>query len=85
MFQSLLAITEVNMKLACEQIFKRPEVPMMEFGQALAPKLIYNDYLEEENGKKQNRQQRGGPNIHELVSLPPYKNFDETQIVTSKT
>ena len=70
-FQFLLAITEVNIKLAYERIFKQPEVMMMTFCQAFAHKLIYNDYLEEENAKNKKRQQKDCPNIHELVSLPP--------------
>ena len=84
-FQFLLAITEVNIKLACERIFKQPEATIMEFRQAFVHKLIYNDYLEEENAKNKKRQQKDGPNIHELVSLPPYKNFDGTRITESKT
>ena len=58
---------------------------MMEFCQAFAHKLIYNDYLEEENAKKKKKQWKEDPNIHELVSLPQYKNIDGTQIVISKT
>ena len=56
----------------------------MEFCQAFAHKLIYNNYLEEENAKSKKRQWKEGPNIHELVSLPLYKNFDGTQIFLSK-
>ena len=78
-------ITEVNIKLACKRIFKQPEATMMEFCQSFAHKLIYNDYLEEENVKRKKRQRKKGSNIHELVSLPLHKNFDRTQIAPSKT
>ena len=69
---------EVNVKLAYEQVFKQLEVMMMEFRQEFAHKLIYNNYLEEENAKRKKKQWKEGPNIYELVSLPLYKNFNRT-------
>jgi len=40
--------------------------------------MVYNDYLEEDNAKIKEKQWKEGPNIHELVSLPQYKNFNGT-------
>ena len=56
----------------------------MEFRKQLAYKLIENDYLEKEEAALRCRSTRIQEGIgHGLLSLPPFKTFVGTKIVTS--
>ena len=56
----------------------------MEFWKQLAYKLIENDYLEKEEAALHHRSTRIQEGIgHGLLSLPPFKKFVGTKVVTS--
>ena len=57
---------------------------MLEFRKQLAYELIENDYLEKEEAAMRRRSTRIQEGIgHGLLSLPPFKKFVGTKIVTS--
>ena len=57
---------------------------MLEFRKQLAYKLIENDYLEKEQAALHHRSTRIQEGIgHGLLSLPPFKKFVGTKVVTS--
>ena len=57
---------------------------MLEFRKQLAYELIENDYLEKEEAALRHRSTRIQEGIgHGLLSLPPFKTFVRTKVVTS--
>ena len=83
-FAFLLSITEVNCFLAQSHFTDRKSGSMLEFRKQLAYKLIENDYLEKEEAALHRRSTRIQEGIgHGLLSLPPFKNFVGTKVVTS--
>ena len=48
-FQFLLAVLEINVKLGLERIYDNPQLTQMESRKLLAHQLIYNHYLEQES------------------------------------
>ena len=57
---------------------------MLEFWKQLAYELIENDYLEKEEAAMRRRSTRIQEGIgHGLLSLPPFKKFAGTKVVTS--
>ena len=53
---------------------------MLEFRKQVAYELIENDYLEKEEAELRHRSTQIG---HGLLSLPPFKKFDRTIVITS--
>ena len=83
-FAFLLSITEVNCFLAESHFTDRKSGSMLEFRKQLAYKLIENDYLEKEEAALRRWSTRIQEGIgHGLLSLPPFKKFVGTRIVTS--
>ena len=57
---------------------------MLEFQKQLAYELIQNDYLEKEKAALRHRSTRIQEGIgHGLLSLPPFKKFVGTKVITS--
>ena len=57
---------------------------MLEFRKQLAYELIENDYLEKEEAAMRRRSTRIQEGIgHGLLSLPPFKKFVGTEVITS--
>ena len=85
-FQFLLAITEVNIKLVAEYCFRCDKTSQQEFRRSFAKEMIYNIYYEQERNKKGKRSSPRALNFaHDLVPLGPYKTFDGTSLVKCKT
>ena len=85
-FQFLLAVTEVNTRLALKRIYNQNTGSQQEFRRSFAHALIFNHYYETEKGiKSPTRQKRRRYSQHSLVSLPPYKTFQGANIVKCKT
>ena len=83
-FAFLLSITEVNCFLAESHFMDRKSGSMLEFRKQLAYKLIESDYLEKEEAAMCRRSIRIQEGIgHGLLSLPPFKKFVGTKVVTS--
>ena len=85
-FQFLVAVSEIIVKLGLEKIYNNPQLTQMESRKLLAHQLIYNHYLEQESSSiRRARNLYDDPNTHQLISLPPFTNFCGTQIVKTKT
>ena len=85
-FQFLLAITEVNCKLAKEHLYKGGEESQQSFRKKFANELIHNEYREQRVYSPIKRKVNNNPDIeHQLIPLPPYKNFNGSRIVKVKT
>ena len=83
-FAFLLSITEVNCFLAESHFTDRKSGSMLEFRKQLAYELNENDYLEKEEAAMRRRSTRIQEGIGRgLLSLPPFKKFVGTKIVTS--
>ena len=83
-FAFLLSITKVNCFLAESHFTDQKSGSMVEFWNQLAYKLIENDYLEKEEAALHRRSTRIQEGIgHGLLSLPPFKIFVGTKVVTS--
>ena len=83
-FAFLLSITEVNCFFAESHFMDRKSGSMLEFRKQLAYELIENDYLEKEEAAMRRRSTRIQEGIgHGLLSLPPFKKFVGTKVVTS--
>ena len=83
-FAFLLSITEVNCFLAESHFTDRKSGSMLEFQKQLAYELIENDYLEKEEAALRCSSTRIQEGIgHGLLSLPPFKKFVRTKVVTS--
>ena len=83
-FAFLLSITEVNCFLAELHFTDQKSGSMMEFRKQLVYKLIENGYLEKEEAALHHRSTRIQEGIgHGLLSLPPFKKFVGTKVVTS--
>ena len=84
-FQFLVAVSEVKVKLGLEKIYNNPHLTQIESRKLLVHQLIYNHYLEQESSSiRRSRNIFDGPNTHQLISLPPFTNFCGTQIVKTK-
>ena len=85
-FAFLLSITEVNCFLAQSHFTDQKSGSMLELWKQLAYELIENDYLEKEEAVMCHRSTRIQEGIgHGLLSLPPFKTFVGTKVVTSRS
>jgi len=85
-FQFLLAVTEVNIKLTLEQIYGREETTMLNFRKTFAYALINNDYLREEARPLRRSPRSERTQGHSFKSLPPFKTFSRAgHLVDCKT
>ncbi len=77
-FQFLLAVMEVNCCRAWHRILFKDDMPHQDFRKKLAQELINNPYFTvAEMPDVERRSQRVG-SLHELVSIPPGKNFNKS-------
>jgi Transposase IS4 len=87
-FQFLLAITEVNCRLAREKIFDHEKESQQDFRRLFAKALIDNSYILEEisNTERSRRSSVSAGQVHIFWTIPPGKIFDrDGQLVTTKT
>ena len=82
-FAFLLAVTEVNVKLAMEYFYQHDKCSQLDFRKKLAKALIYNDYLEAESPRKKRRAAMNETMEHSLQTLPVHKKFSGARIVDS--
>ena len=76
-FQFLLLVMEVNIKLANGQLFGREETSRIGFRKNMAKALIFNKYIEEKKVAGSKRKlPRWQDLLHVLTRLEPYTNFD---------
>lgn len=78
---SLLAVTEVNVKLAMEYFFQQEKTSQLDFRKQLAKALIYNDYMEVDSPRKRPRPATTENQEHSLETLPVNTKFCGAKIV----
>ena len=85
-FQFLLAITEVNVKLVAEYHFGCNKTSQQEFRKLFAHEMVHNVYLQQEVARSSTRSDQKSPSGgHKLLSVPPYRTFNGTTMVKCKT
>ena len=84
-FQFLLAITEVNMKLISEYYYGCDKTSMLDFRKRFAKEMIYNIYLEQENKRRSQMITRCQETAHSLESLAPFSTFRGSNFARCKT
>ena len=83
-FAFLLAITEVNVKLAAAHFYGETFASMIKFRQQFAKELLDNNYLETETINRLHRSPRNeGVLEHFLMRLPKRTKFEGSMIVPS--
>jgi hypothetical protein len=83
-FAFLLAITEVNCRLAMISFYSAETTSTLEFRKKFAKALIDNSYLEDEEQEKLRRSPRNVlPKEHGVFRLPLGKKFSGAQVVDS--
>ena len=80
-FAFLLAVTEVNVKLAMEYFFQQEKTSQLDFRKQLAKALIYNDYMEVDSPRKRPRPATTENQEHSLETLPVNTKFCGAKIV----
>ena len=85
-FQFLLAVTEVNVRLAKQNLFGEEERSQQNFRKHFAYALINNRFLLQDKTRKERKTKRKtSDNHHKLVALPPYKIFRGARLIKSNT
>ena len=85
-FQFLLAVSEVNCRMAQHHIYGEAEMGQQEFRKLFSHDLIYNEYLENyDTGGGSRKSPRKRDTGHELMTLEPYMNFKGSQMFRGKT
>jgi hypothetical protein len=84
-FAFLLAITEVNCKLASEYFLKKNKVSMISFRKKLAEALIYNKAYRkmEDNGESRDLRSRSAD--HKLLTVEPFKRWNGIKWIRADT
>jgi len=77
-FQFLLAVSEVNVRLAMHRIFGMEDLSQQAFRKKLAGELLENPYLDVIVMPTVNLHKRNRTFEHTLVSIPPWHTFDKT-------
>ena len=83
-FQFLLAVTEVNTNAALHYFQGDKIEPQLDFRYKLACEMINNEYVTRESkddARKSKRNQK--VLVHDLISVPPYKKFRGTELVSA--
>ena len=81
----LLAMTEVNCRLALTKIYNQPEMTQQEFRKLFLRELLYNKHLCQPVPSGKRKSKRIGQPVHCLVSLPTSRTFRKTSIVFIRT
>lgn len=84
-FQFLLAVSEVNAKLAAEKIYGMEATSQQSFRKQLCKELINNPYLATDDTGARRTSPRKAPTEHKLVSLPKNRTFKNGQLKYCKT
>ena len=84
-FAFLLAVTEVNTKLAMEYFYSQEKSSQIDFRKQLAFSLIYNNEIQQEVSPSKRRRKSAGCGEHVLMSLPCGMKFSGSKLVTAQT
>ena len=82
-FAFILAVTEVNVKLAMEHFYHHDKMSQLDFRKQLAKALIYNDYMEADSPKKKRKAATSDTQEHSLQQLPIHTKFLGARIVSA--
>lgn len=91
--QFFLSITEVNVHRVRDYMFPQTDLPhesttsQQDFRKEFANALIYNAKLDEEQQSPSSsvKRRRRNNDVHELVRLPPFRNFRGSRMIKTKT
>ena len=83
-FAFLLAVTEINTMLVMEMLRGVKHPPTLEFRRRLSRELIYNPYIDQDEGDLRKSKRSLGEVTHTLLSIPRKKKFRGSQLVPSK-
>ena len=84
-FCFLLAVTEVNCRLAFTKIYNQPEMSQQEFRKLFSRALLHNKHLCQYEPSGKRKSNRISQPDHCLVSLPKNRTFRKSSIVFTKT
>jgi hypothetical protein len=84
-FQFLLAVTEVNVRLADEYLYHRKHATQLELRRMLAKDLIFNHYYDDERKQTSLRPARVKRSIHSFEKLPPHKTWKGDRMINCRT